>query len=51
LGAPLVSGLRLESCPEEKGKEPLVGSWRIVLERRSPATSTPTVTSESEGGE
>jgi hypothetical protein len=47
LGAPLVSGLRLESCPEEKGKEPLVGSWRIMLERSSPATSTPTVTPES----
>jgi hypothetical protein len=49
LGAPLVSGLRLESCPEEKGKEPLVGSWRIVLEHSSPPTSTPTVTPE--GGE
>lgn len=51
LGAPLVTGLRLESCPEEKGKDPLVGSWRIVLERKSPATSTPTVTPEGEGGE
>jgi hypothetical protein len=49
LGAPLGSGLRLESCPEEKGKEPLVGSWRIVLEHSSPPTSTPTVTPE--GGE
>lgn len=47
LGAPLVSGLRLESCPEEKGKEPLVGSWRVVLERISPVTSTPTATPES----
>ncbi|MBN1813817.1 MAG: hypothetical protein JXA14_18405 [Anaerolineae bacterium] len=51
LGAPLASDLRLESCPEEKGKEPLVGSWRVVLGRRSPATSTTTVTPESEGGE
>ncbi len=51
LGAPLVSGLQLESCPEEKGKEPLVGSWRVTLERSSPATSTPTVTPESAGGE
>jgi hypothetical protein len=49
LGAPLVTGLRLEPCPEEKGKEPLVGSWRIVLERKAPATSTPTATPE--GGE
>lgn len=51
LGAPLVSGLRLEPCPEEKGKEPLVGSWRVVLEHRSPATSTPTVTPEGGGEE
>ena len=50
LGAPLVSGLRLELCPEEKGKEPVVGSWRIVLERRPLVTSTPTVTPEG-GGE
>jgi hypothetical protein len=46
LGAPLVTGLQLESCPEEKGKEPLVGSWRIVLERSSPVTSTPTAKPE-----
>jgi hypothetical protein len=51
LGAPLVTGLRLESCPEEKGKDPLAGSWRIVLERKSPVTSTPTVIPEGEGGE
>jgi len=51
LGAPPVTGLRLELCPEEKGKEPLVGSWRVVLERRPPPTSTPTVTPEGEGGE
>jgi hypothetical protein len=51
LGAPLVSGLRLESCPEEKGKDPMVGSWRIVLERRPLVTSTPTVTPEGGGGE
>jgi hypothetical protein len=41
LGAPLIAGLRLESCPQEKGKEPLVGSWRIVLERRPLVTGTP----------
>jgi hypothetical protein len=51
LGAPLASGLRLESCPEEKGKEPLMGSWRVVLERRPPATSTPTSTPAGGGGE
>jgi hypothetical protein len=51
LGAPLVTGLRLESCPEEKGKDPLVGSWRIVLERKSLATSTPTATPEGKDGE
>jgi hypothetical protein len=51
LGAPLVTSLRLESCPEEKGKEPLIGSWRIVLERKSPVTSTPTATPEGAGGE
>jgi hypothetical protein len=41
LGVPLVTGLRIEPCPEEKGKEQSMGSWRIVLERRSSATSTP----------
>jgi hypothetical protein len=50
-GAPLVVGLRLELCPVEEGEEPLVGSWRIVLERTPPATSTPTITPEGEGGE
>jgi hypothetical protein len=49
LGAPLVTGLRLEMCPEEKGKAPLMGSWRVVLEHTQPPTATPTVTSE--GGE
>ncbi|MFN2269505.1 MAG: hypothetical protein ACK2US_01630 [Anaerolineae bacterium] len=51
LGAPLVSGLQLEACPEEKGKDPVIGSWRIVLERRPLVTSTPTVTPEGGGGE
>jgi len=36
LGMPLVTDLRITSCPSQKGKEPLVGSWRIVLERRPP---------------
>jgi hypothetical protein len=51
LGVPLVTGLRIEPCPEEKGKEPLMGSWRIVLERRPLATSTPTVTPGGGSGE
>ncbi|MBN1979254.1 MAG: hypothetical protein JW918_17800 [Anaerolineae bacterium] len=51
LGAPLVSGLRLELCPEEKGKAPVVGSWRIVLERRPLVTSTPAVTPAGGGEE
>ncbi len=33
LGLPLVTDLRIESCPARKGKEPLLGSWRIVLEQ------------------
>jgi hypothetical protein len=41
LGVPLVTDLRIEPCPGEKGKEQLMGSWRIVLERRSSANSTP----------
>jgi hypothetical protein len=28
---PLVTGLRLESCPVEEDEEPFTGSWRIVL--------------------
>jgi hypothetical protein len=51
LGAPLASGLRFELCPEEKGKDPVMGSWRIVLEREPVATSTPTVTPEGGSGE
>ena len=51
LGAPLASGLQLELCPEEKGKDPVIGSWRIVLERSPLVTSTPTVTPEGGGGE
>ena len=31
LGMPLVTDLRIESCPARKGKEPLLGSWRIVV--------------------
>ena len=34
LGMPLVTDLRIEPCPAQKGKELLPGSWRIVLERR-----------------
>jgi len=34
LGVPLVTDLRIESCPTKKDKEPLLGSWRIVLEPR-----------------
>lgn len=34
LGMPLVTGLRIEPCPTEGGEEPLMGSWRIVLEPR-----------------
>jgi hypothetical protein len=44
LGAPLATGLRLEPCPEEKGKEPIIGSWRIVLARKPLATEIPSVT-------
>jgi len=38
MGMPLVTDLRIESCPARKGKEPLLGSWRIVVKRRSPET-------------
>jgi len=38
LGLPLVTDLRIEPCPAQKGKKPLPGSWRIVLERRLPET-------------
>jgi len=38
LGMPLVTDLRLESCPGEEGEEALMGSWRIVLEPRLPET-------------
>ena len=31
LGLPLVTGLQLESCPDEEDSEGLIGSWRIVL--------------------
>ena len=39
LGRPLVTALRLEPCPVEESEpdqEPLIGSWRILLEPRSP---------------
>jgi hypothetical protein len=63
LGVGLVSGLRIEPCPETEGQDALMGSWRITLERRPEAASTPeptltasteitiTVTSEASGGE
>jgi hypothetical protein len=38
LGLPLVTDLRIEPCPAQKGKKPLPGSWRIVIEHRSPDT-------------
>jgi hypothetical protein len=38
LGRPLVTALRLEPCPVEEGQESMIGSWRIVLEPRSPET-------------
>jgi hypothetical protein len=38
LGMPLVTDLQIVPCPSQKGKEPILGSWRIVLERRSPET-------------
>jgi hypothetical protein len=39
LGMPLVTDLRIESCPaEKKEEEPQLGSWRIVLERQPPET-------------
>jgi hypothetical protein len=31
LSMPLITGLRLESCPVEDDEEPVTGSWRIVL--------------------
>jgi hypothetical protein len=63
LGIGLVTALRIEPCPEVEEEEQLMGSWRIILERRSAATSTPeptlvattelttTVTPEASGGE
>lgn len=33
LGMPLVTDLRIEPCPAQEGEEPLLGSWRIVLEQ------------------
>ena len=36
LGMPLVNNLRIEPCPVEGDEEPLLGSWRLVLEPGSP---------------
>ena len=36
LGMPLVTDLQIEPCPLEDDEEPLMGSWRLVLEPRSP---------------
>lgn len=69
LGMPQVSGLRIEPCPEGEVEgadagEMVMGSWRIVLQRRPPtptptptptpsltptSTSTPTATQASDG--
>jgi len=38
LGMPLVTDLQIVPCPSQKGKEPLLGSWHIVLKRRPPET-------------
>ncbi len=38
LGRPLVTDLRLEPCPLETDRKPMVGSWRLVLEPRSAQT-------------
>jgi hypothetical protein len=38
LGMPLVTDLRITPCPSQKGEEPLLASWRIVLEHRPPET-------------
>ncbi len=38
LGMPLVTDLQIVPCPSQKGKEPIMGSWRVVLEKRSPET-------------
>ncbi len=32
LGMPVVTGLTIEPCPVEEGAQPMLGSWRIVLE-------------------
>jgi hypothetical protein len=44
LGVGLVTGLQIEPCPEIEDEDSLMGSWRIVLERRSVATRTPEAT-------
>jgi len=41
LGAPLVTGLQIERCPVGEGEEPMIGSWRILLSPRPPATGEP----------
>ena len=41
LGMPLVTGLQIEPCPAEEDQEPVMGSWRIELAPRPPATREP----------
>jgi hypothetical protein len=35
LGMPLATDLRIEPCPAREGEEPVMGSWRVVLEPQS----------------
>lgn len=44
LGVGLVTGLQIEPCSETENEDSPMGFWRIVLERRSAATSTPEAT-------
>ena len=34
LGVPLVTDLQIDRCPREHGREPLLGSWRVVVEKQ-----------------
>lgn len=36
LGMPLATDLQIVSCTPQKGKDPVFGSWRIVLQRQPP---------------
>jgi hypothetical protein len=38
LGIPLITGLRLEPCSADRDEEPIIGSWRIILEPYSSDT-------------